>query len=146
MAWLGLGALASGIGRYQIIHQSWNAGMHCVNMFAWDITLIDFLIYLWSPIDWLVLQRLLGGDATPAKVVEIKTDSLGNLPILHRDGAMVMYGPPSGTPEKKFEIVLNRPVSDNLNTCFRWVKRNQSSDIPFSHLFSVFFYIIIICK
>lgn len=66
-----------------------------------------------------MLQRLLGGDVVPSKVLEIKHDSLANLPILHRDGAMVMYGPTGGTADKKYEIVLNRPVSDNLNTCFR---------------------------
>lgn len=124
MAWLGLGALASGIGRYLIFIFINHQINHNFKYFS--------IIIIITPLTWtrgsfsffhlrfvLVLQRLLGGDATPAKVVEIKTDSLGNLPILHRDGAMVLYGPPPGSSDKKYEIVLNRPVSDNLNTCFR---------------------------
>lgn len=58
----------------------------------------------------------------PNKVIEIKTDSLGNLPVLHRDEGMVLYGPALGQIESRkiqYEIVLNRLCSDNLNTAFR---------------------------
>lgn len=65
----------------------------------------------------------MGGDAGPNKVIEIKTDTLGNLPVLCRDEGMVLYGPPltAITENRKvqFEIVLNRLCSDNLNTAYR---------------------------
>lgn len=69
----------------------------------------------------IVLHRLLGTDAGPNKVQEIKTDSLGNLPVVHRDEGMFLYGPPLISLDKKtnFEIVLNRPCSDTLNTAYR---------------------------
>lgn len=69
-----------------------------------------------------VLRSLLGADVGPNKVIEIKTDSLGNLPVLCRDEGMVLYGPALGQIENRkiqYEIVLNRPCSDNLNTAYR---------------------------
>lgn len=69
-----------------------------------------------------MLRSLLGADAGPNKVIEIKTDSLGNLSVLHRDEGMVLYGPALAQLENRkiqYEIVLNRPCSDNLNTAFR---------------------------
>lgn len=71
----------------------------------------------------IVLQRLLGSDVGPNKVQEIKTDSLGSLPVLQRDEGMVLYGPPlTVVPDRKiqYEIVLNRPCSDNLSTAYRF--------------------------
>ncbi|XP_059614992.1 85/88 kDa calcium-independent phospholipase A2 isoform X2 [Phlebotomus argentipes] len=67
-----------------------------------------------------VLQRLLGGDAPPNKVQEIKSDSLQILQVLHRDDSMVLYAPPPGQAEKKavYEIVLNRPFHEGMNTSF----------------------------
>lgn len=38
-----------------------------------------------------VLRTLLGADAGPNKVIEIKTDTLGNLPVLHRDEGIVLF-------------------------------------------------------
>lgn len=70
-----------------------------------------------------VLRTLLGADARPNKVIEIKTDTLGNLPALHRDEGMVLYGPALGHFENRriqYEIVLNRPCSDNLNLAYRY--------------------------
>lgn len=70
-----------------------------------------------------VLRTLLGADAGPNKVIEIKTDTLGNLPALHRDEGMVLYGPALGQIESRriqYEIVLNRPCSDNLNLAYRY--------------------------
>ncbi|XP_058827123.1 85/88 kDa calcium-independent phospholipase A2 isoform X2 [Topomyia yanbarensis] len=80
MAWLGIGALASG----------------------------------------LALQRLLGGDAPPNKVLEVKNDAYINLHVLHRDDAMRLYAPNNGTNEKKmvYEIVLERPHSETINTSY----------------------------
>lgn len=69
-----------------------------------------------------VLRTLLGADAGPNKVIEIKTDTLGNLPALHRDEGMVLYGPALGHFDNRriqYEIVLNRPCSDNLNLAYR---------------------------
>lgn len=68
-----------------------------------------------------VLTRLLGGDAGPNRVQEVKTDTLGSLPILHRDDGMLLYGPPAGSIDRKcqYEIVLNRTTADNLNSAFR---------------------------
>lgn len=74
-------------------------------------------------ITFLVLRSLLGSDDRPNKVIEIKTDSLGNLPVLHRDEGMVLYGPALGQIENRriqYEIVLNRPCSDNLTTAYRY--------------------------
>lgn len=70
-----------------------------------------------------VLHRLLGSDGGPNRVQEIKTDSLGSLPVLQRDEGMVLYGPPlTVAPDRKiqYEIVLNRPCSDNLSTAYRY--------------------------
>lgn len=70
-----------------------------------------------------MLRSLLGSDVGPNKVIEIKTDSLGNLPVLHRDEGMVLYGPALGQIENRkiqYEIVLNRPCSDNLNQAYRY--------------------------
>lgn len=68
-----------------------------------------------------VLQRLLGVDAPPNKVQEVKTDTLEHLQILHRDDGMVMYSPPLGSTEKKaiYEIVVHRPYADTVNTSYR---------------------------
>lgn len=66
---------------------------------------------------------MLGVDVGPNKVQEIKTDVLGNLPVLYRDEGMVLYGPAVGTmgTDRKiqYEIVLNRLCTDNLNTAYR---------------------------
>lgn len=68
------------------------------------------------------MQRLLGADVGPNKVIDIKTDTLGNLSPLLRDEGMVLYGPAIGQIENRriqYEIVLNRPCADNLNTAYR---------------------------
>uniref|UniRef100_A0A1S4KHT0 Uncharacterized protein n=3 Tax=Culex pipiens complex TaxID=518105 RepID=A0A1S4KHT0_CULQU len=81
MAWLGIGALASG----------------------------------------LVLQRLLGGDAPPNKVQEVKNELYINLQVLHRDDAMRLYAPGNGSSGDKksvYEIVLERPHSETINTSY----------------------------
>lgn len=67
---------------------------------------------------------MLGSDVGPNRVQEIKTDSLGSLPVLQRDEGMVLYGPPlTVVPDRKiqYEIVLNRPCSDNLSTAYRYI-------------------------
>lgn len=72
--------------------------------------------------DVVVIQRLLRADVGPNRVIEIKTDTLGNLPILERDEGMVLYGPAVGQIENRriqYEIVLNRPCADNLNVAYR---------------------------
>lgn len=69
----------------------------------------------------IALHRLLGADSGPNKVQEIKTDVLGNLPVLHRDDGMVLYGPPliaSDHRKTQFEIVMNRPCSDNMSSAY----------------------------
>lgn len=68
-----------------------------------------------------MLQRLLGGDAPPNKVQEIRSEVLGSLPVLQRDEGLVLYGPAIGAVDRKpvYEIVLNRPYSENLNSAFR---------------------------
>ncbi|XP_036335725.1 85/88 kDa calcium-independent phospholipase A2-like isoform X3 [Rhagoletis pomonella] len=67
-----------------------------------------------------VLQRLLGGDTPPNKVLEIKGESLGSLLVIGRDEGMVLYSPPFNSVDKKagYEIVLQRHVNDPANTCF----------------------------
>ncbi|XP_014090407.1 85/88 kDa calcium-independent phospholipase A2 [Bactrocera oleae] len=67
-----------------------------------------------------VLQRLLGGDTPPNKVLEIKGESLGSLLVIGRDEGMVLYSPPFNSTDKKacYEIVLQRHVNDPINTCF----------------------------
>ncbi|XP_037933681.1 85/88 kDa calcium-independent phospholipase A2 isoform X2 [Teleopsis dalmanni] len=67
-----------------------------------------------------VLQRLLGGETAPNKVIEIKSESLGTLQVLARDDAMVLFAPPFNTNEKKafYEIVLQRPCTDSNTTSF----------------------------
>lgn len=82
-----------------------------------------FTIVLFFALSIKVLHRLLGSDAGPNKVQEIKTDSLGSLPVLQRDEGMVLYGPPlTVVSDRKiqYEIVLNRPCSDNLSTAYRY--------------------------
>lgn len=78
-----------------------------------------------------MLRTLLGADAGPNKVIEIKTDSLGNLPVLHRDEGMVLYGPVLGQMESRrvqYEIVLNRPCSDNLNTAYSLYRASTQNE------------------
>lgn len=68
---------------------------------------------------YLALQRLLGADTPPNKVLEIKSESLGMLQVLARDEAMVMYAPPFNSNEKKcYEIVLQRPHTDSNTSSF----------------------------
>ncbi|XP_041449949.1 85/88 kDa calcium-independent phospholipase A2 isoform X1 [Drosophila obscura] len=64
-----------------------------------------------------VLQRLLGGDQPPNKVLEIKSESLGTLQVLARDDAMMLFAPPYNSNDKRqvYEIVLQRLTSD-VNT------------------------------
>lgn len=65
------------------------------------------------------LQRLLGADNPPNKVLEIKSESLGMLQVLARDEAMVLYAPPYNSNDKKtYEIVLQRPHTDSNTTSF----------------------------
>lgn len=67
----------------------------------------------------LALQRLLGADYPPNKVLEIKSESLGILQIVARDEAMVLYAPPFNSNDKKtYEIVLQRPHTDSNTTSF----------------------------
>lgn len=73
-----------------------------------------------------VLQRLLGGDAPPNKVQEVKNEMYINLQVLHRDDAMRLYAPGNGSSGDKksvYEIVLERPHSETINTSYRWEKR-----------------------
>ncbi|KAL7735011.1 hypothetical protein ACLKA6_011274 [Drosophila palustris] len=67
-----------------------------------------------------VLQRLLGGDVPPNKVVEIKSESLGTLQVLARDDAMVLFAPPYNSNDKRavYEIILQRPTSDSNTSSF----------------------------
>ncbi|XP_058459229.1 85/88 kDa calcium-independent phospholipase A2 isoform X2 [Malaya genurostris] len=90
MAWLGIGALASG----------------------------------------LALQRFLGGDAPPNKVLEVKNDGYINLHVLHRDDAMRLYAPSNGTNDKKlvYEIVLERPHSETINTSYSLYRASTQSE------------------
>lgn len=65
------------------------------------------------------LQRLLGADVPPNKVLEIKSESLGMQQVLARDEAMVMYAPPFNSNDKKcYEIILQRPHTDSNTTSF----------------------------
>ncbi|XP_039429871.1 85/88 kDa calcium-independent phospholipase A2 isoform X5 [Culex pipiens pallens] len=68
-----------------------------------------------------VLQRLLGGDAPPNKVQEVKNEMYINLQVLHRDDAMRLYAPGNGSGGDKksvYEIVLERPHSETINTSY----------------------------
>lgn len=67
-----------------------------------------------------MLQRLLGGDTPPNKVLEIKSESLGTLQVMARDDAMVLFAPPYNSSDKRavYEIVLQRPTSDSNTTSF----------------------------
>lgn len=86
-----------------------------------SLTFIELIIWFVLLVFLIVFQRLLGADVGPNKVQEIKTDSLGSLPVLCRDEGMVLYGPPLHQMDRKiqYEIVLNRPCADNLNTAYR---------------------------
>lgn len=74
--------------------------------------------YFLSP--FTVLQRLLGGDNPPNKVVEIKSESLGTLQVVARDDAMVLFAPPYNSNDKRavYEIILQRPTSDSNTSSF----------------------------
>lgn len=78
-----------------------------------------------SVLDLFIVLRIFSGEAGPNRVQEIKTDSLGNLPVLFRDDGMVLYGPPVGhfSADRKVEyvIVLNRLCTDNPNVAFRYI-------------------------
>uniref|UniRef100_A0A6B2E6X8 phospholipase A2 n=1 Tax=Phlebotomus kandelakii TaxID=1109342 RepID=A0A6B2E6X8_9DIPT len=96
-----------------------------------------------------VLQRLLGGDAPPNKVQEIKSDTLQCLQVLHRDDSMMLYAPPAGHGDKKavYEIVLNRPYHEGMNTSFSLYRAPSLEDAEekfnaFVHRLPVFVQIV----
>lgn len=64
---------------------------------------------------------MLGGDTPPNKVLEVKNENYINLQVLHRDDAMRLYAPSNGGNDKKpmYEIVLERPHSETVNTSYR---------------------------
>ncbi|XP_053684981.1 85/88 kDa calcium-independent phospholipase A2 isoform X2 [Sabethes cyaneus] len=66
------------------------------------------------------LQRFLGGETPANKVMEVKNDNYINLHVMHRDDAMRLYAPSTGTTDKKpvYEIVLERPHSETVNTSY----------------------------
>uniref|UniRef100_A0A1I8P9V4 Uncharacterized protein n=1 Tax=Stomoxys calcitrans TaxID=35570 RepID=A0A1I8P9V4_STOCA len=81
------------------------------------------------------LQRLLGADNPPNKVIEIKSESLGFLQILARDEAMVLYAPPFNSNDKKtYEIVLQRPHTESNTTSFSLFRSasNQEAEDKFN--------------
>ncbi|XP_055531513.1 85/88 kDa calcium-independent phospholipase A2 isoform X2 [Wyeomyia smithii] len=91
MAWLGIGALASG----------------------------------------LALQRFLGGETPPNKVMEVKNDSYINLHVMQRDDAMRLYAPSGGSTDKKqpvYEIVLERPHSETVNTSYSLYRASTQAE------------------
>ncbi|XP_052862024.1 85/88 kDa calcium-independent phospholipase A2 [Anopheles cruzii] len=67
-----------------------------------------------------VIQRLLGGDAPPNKVQEVKNESYANLQVLQRNESMRLFAPNPNAPDKKpvYEIVLERPHSETINTSY----------------------------
>uniref|UniRef100_T1GD25 Uncharacterized protein n=1 Tax=Megaselia scalaris TaxID=36166 RepID=T1GD25_MEGSC len=66
------------------------------------------------------LQRLLGSEAPPNKILEIKNESLGSSQVLLRDDAMVLYAPAFQQGDKKsyYEIVLQRSCVDSNTSSF----------------------------
>ncbi|EDW37534.1 GL16301 [Drosophila persimilis] len=77
-----------------------------------------------------VLQRLLGGDQPPNKVLEIKSESLGTLQVLARDDAMMLFAPPYNSNEKRpvYEIVLQRLTSDSNTSSFSLYRSPQQQE------------------
>lgn len=69
-----------------------------------------------------VLQRLLGGDAPPNKVIEVKADSYGTSNTLLREEGLQLYGPattPTDTSKKViYEIVVHKPFPETMNSSF----------------------------
>ncbi|XP_049295992.1 85/88 kDa calcium-independent phospholipase A2 isoform X3 [Anopheles funestus] len=67
-----------------------------------------------------VIQRLLGGDAPPNKVQEVKNESYINLQVLQRNESMRLFAPNPNAPDKKlvYEIILERPHSETINTSY----------------------------
>lgn len=78
----------------------------------------------------LVLQRLLGGDAPPNKVLEVKNEAYINLQVLHRNDAMRLYAPNFSSNDKKstYEIVLERPHSETINTSYSLYRGTTQDD------------------
>lgn len=66
-----------------------------------------------------VLQRIMGGDAPPGKVQEIKSDITQHLPVALRDDSMLLYGPDLKGTKAAYEIVLHKPFSESMNTSYR---------------------------
>lgn len=71
------------------------------------------------------LKNLLTGDQPPNKVIDKSLDSISNYNVLQRDDSMVLYAPPiqPESPASKsklnYEIILYRPVSENVNSSYR---------------------------
>lgn len=67
-----------------------------------------------------VIQRLLGGDAPPNKVQEVKNESYINLQVLQRNESMRLFAPNPNAADKKmvYEIILERPHSETINTSY----------------------------
>ncbi|XP_055625339.1 85/88 kDa calcium-independent phospholipase A2 isoform X2 [Toxorhynchites rutilus septentrionalis] len=78
----------------------------------------------------LALQRLLGGDAPPNKVLEVKNENYINLQVLHRDDSMRLYAPNITGSDKKmvYEIVLERPHSETINTSYSLYRANSQAE------------------
>jgi hypothetical protein len=85
---------------------------------------------------------LLGGDAPPNKVLEIKNDGHVNGHILHRDDSMVLYAPIAVAGDKRdkpiYEILIHRPMTETGNSSFRLVGMLIYLSCIIDHLFYCF--------
>ncbi|XP_041774229.1 85/88 kDa calcium-independent phospholipase A2 isoform X4 [Anopheles merus] len=75
------------------------------------------------------IQRLLGGDVPPNKVQEVKNESYINLPVLQRNESMRLFAPNPNSADKKlvYEIILERPHSETINTSYSLYRATTQS-------------------
>lgn len=68
------------------------------------------------------MHRLLGGDAAPNKVIEVKADSYSTGNVLLREEGLQLFGPattPTDTAKKVvYEIVVHKPFPETMNSSF----------------------------
>ncbi|XP_046424777.1 85/88 kDa calcium-independent phospholipase A2-like [Neodiprion fabricii] len=93
--------------------------------------------------DWLgnltndsaVLRNILGLDAKPNKVLEVKPEQYENRTVLSRQGKIYLYGPDNQRKEK-YEIVLVGSCTKNPDQLYSIFRSNTLE--PAEKLFSVF--------
>lgn len=83
-----------------------------------------------------MLQKVLGDDAPPNKVLEFKKNTYGNRQVLLRDGNLILYGPPvtaTSNIKSPYEIVFHNSNDNGFSLCR--IQSKQEAEDKFNALF-----------